>query len=251
MNQCPICLIGFSRRDALLRHQRNVHSSNERDKLKRHIVHQDQRMDLAKKPRYDTDENSKDTDLSSEPVRQEYWTTENEPDASAYSDMDDSPEPSIRSPWSDDITDIQSDEEMDEDEEEEDSEDEQEDSTCDVYLRNLIVPRINHECRVLVIEKSQPHIEKGDDATTAECKAINENLHEFRQRAIDVLADMLSNIIIVSRSPLYRSIMNTVKGLREHVSSDVAVKETLNKHKSVLGPLLIPEKKKNNVRRRL
>jgi hypothetical protein len=28
MNQCPICHIAFSRRDALLRHQRNVHSSN-------------------------------------------------------------------------------------------------------------------------------------------------------------------------------------------------------------------------------
>jgi hypothetical protein len=239
MNQCSECDRIFSRRDNLKRHYRNVH--------------QNQSEDLTKKPKYDMDGNSKDTELSSEPVRKEYWSTESEPDASSYGDMDESPEPSLH--WSDHNgnNDIHSDEEKDdiegddsdeeeEDIEDEDSEEEPEDSTCDVYLRNLIVPRINEECRALVIEKSQPHIEKGDDVATAECKAINENLHDFRQRAIDLLADVLSNILIVSRSPLYRSIMNTVQGLREHVSSDLAVKETLDKHKSELGPLLIPEK---------
>ena len=227
MKQCAVCDRIFSRRDNLKRHYRNVH--------------QDQNEDPIKKPKYDMDDNSKDTELSDEHERQEYWTKGNEPDESSYGDMDDSPEPSLGSPWSDqnDINKINSDEDI----EDEDSEEEPEDKTCDVYLRNLIVPRINEECRALVIEKSQPHIEKGDDATTAECKAINENLQDIRQRAIDLLAVVLNNILIVSRSPLYRSIMSTVQRLREHVSLDLAVKETLDKHKSELGLLLISEKK--------
>ena len=160
--------------------------------------------------------------------------------------MDDSPESSILSPWSD-INSVEDAIEGEEnEEEEEDSEDEPEDNTCDVYLRNLIVPRINVECRGLIIKKAPPHIDMGDDASTAECKAINENLQVFRQRAIVLLADVLSNILVVSRSPLYRSIMNSVQRLRQHVSLDLAMKSTLDKYESELGPLLISEKEITN-----
>ncbi len=232
MKQCSVCDRIFSRRDNLKRHYRNVHP--------------DQREDPIKKPKFDTDDNSNDTELSKEPVRQEYWTTGSQSDASSHVNMDDSPESSILSPWSD-INSVEDAIEGEENEEEEkDSEDESEDETCDIYLRNLIVPRINRECRALVIEKSQLHIAKGEDARIAECKAINENLQVFRQRAIVLLADVLSNILVVSRSPLYRSIMNSVQRLRQHVSLDLAMKSTLDKYESELGPLLISEKEITN-----
>ena len=229
MKQCHLCNRTFSRSDNLLRHQRNYHQSQDNEKTEK----SETCSEAPRQEYWDKDEQVMESDSSSVQSSEvdslpsqhpHFWEKERLQEDPMHSDID-SAEENTHSHQSED-----SDEENDVDE------------ANDKYLVNLIVPRINHECRSTIIAKSQPYIDHGESEEVAECKAINESLDEFRERALHCLADMLMNLLCIDKSPLYRSIMKTVQRLSERLSLEMAVKEALILHKLELGPILIAEK---------
>ena len=124
----------------------------------------------------------------------------------------------------------------------EDDENEDHSKRYDVFLRNLIAPRVNAQFETAIVERSREFPEEPEDPRLAQHKAINAMLPEVRRKARFYLTEILGWLFYLEKSPLYESLMNTIAELIQSMPLEDAVRDTVRIYAPTLNEVLAPKR---------